>query len=290
MTDAEEYVADYYEGIWRHFVRWWRADKTLGLHWAFYEKGIKNFEEAILNLNIFVGKLLDLNEKTSMEILDAGCGVGGTSIYLAKKYKNINFTGVTITPGQIELAKKFAKERNAENTTFLLKNYIDTGYPDNFFNGAFAIESASYAPDKRAFIDEMHRIIKSNGRIAVIGAFYTDVNLNYFMKKIYDYLRKGRGVPPNADLSLKSFKKDLTDGGFKDIVVKDITKNVARSQMRSFIIGIPFLIISMLKYVIKFGKYKPEKDPDFYVGASVISTIFGASGSARYYAITAVRD
>ena len=153
MTDAEDYVADYYEGIWRHFVRWWRADKTLGLHWAFYEEGIKNFEEAILNLNEFVGKLLDLNDKTKMEILDAGCGVGGTSIYLANKYKNVNFTGVTITPGQIELAKKFAKERNANNTTFLLKNYIDTGYPDGFFNGAFAIESASYAPDKRAFVD-----------------------------------------------------------------------------------------------------------------------------------------
>ena len=58
MNSNEKDVIDYYERQWSKFVKWWDADKTLGIHLGFYEKGINNHIQAVLNMNDFIGRLL----------------------------------------------------------------------------------------------------------------------------------------------------------------------------------------------------------------------------------------
>ena len=84
-------VIDYYEGKWEDHVKWMHIDKSLGIHFGYYEKGIRTYQEAVINMNYFAGRLLDLDmlAEDKSAILDAGCGVGGSSIYLAKKYPHI---------------------------------------------------------------------------------------------------------------------------------------------------------------------------------------------------------
>ena len=287
MSKAEDDAAEYYDNIWRAFVVWWEAEKTLGLHDGMYEKGVKSFEEAVYNLNEYVGKLLGLNNEKKMEILDAGCGVGGTSIYLAKKYQNVNFTGVTVSPVQIKLAKNFAKERHANNAKFILKSYLNTGFPDSYFDGVFAIESVCYAESKKDFIHEMNRVLKPGGKLVIISGIRTVEQLNPLMQKVYESWRNGRGKP---DLPyIESIKFYLKTEGFGEIDIRDISKNMVRSQFRGFMIGLPYVVSSTFKRILKFGKYDPTKDPDYFLAVSSFGPILGLSKSFQYDAIKATK-
>jgi cyclopropane fatty-acyl-phospholipid synthase-like methyltransferase len=287
MGTVEENVADYYERIWSVFTKWWKAEKTLGLHYALYDKNAKNFESAILNMNDFVGKLLKLDEEKPLKILDAGCGIGGTSIYLAEKYPYIKFTGITITPPQKELAIKFARERNISNVSFMIKNYLETDFPDNHFDGIFALESTSYASSKKKFVQEMYRILKPGGRLVVVDAFFKTHPQNPIMQGIHDLTCLGRGMPLDEDLIVDEFIDYLKER-FEGVEVINISRKVWRSQARSFIIGIPFFISSIAKSLM-YKDYEIEKDTDFYIGTSVLCGLYGLTGKGGYYAMTAVK-
>lgn len=288
MSKVEDKVADYYGKIWDRFVLWWKAEETLGLHFALYDDGIKNFKDAILNNNDYVGRLLEIDENASMNILDAGCGVGGTTIYLAEKYSNSHFNGITITPEQLELANKFSREIGLVNTTFMLKNYLDTGFPENNFDGVFALESSSYAANKQQLANELFRILKPEGKVVIIDTFFKGFPKNPIMKKIHDLACIGRGMPiQQDDILINEFIGKLQNAGFKDITVSNLTKKVRKSGVRAFTIGVPYFLFSILKYLIKRGRYDISKDPDFYVGASVLCNVYGLAGEGGYYSIVA---
>jgi len=287
VMGSEKDVTDYYEQYWPKFVKCLKADETLGIHLGYYEKGVKTYEEAVLNMNNFVGRLLNLKDNKPMDILDAGCGVGGTSLYLAKKYPNIRFTGITITPGEVELAKKFAKERNIDNVKFMLGSYANIEFPDNYFDGVFALESISYTQNKKDILHEMCRVLKPGGRLVVVDGFCTDVSLNFLIQKIYDSWRKVRGNLYPINLNL--FRSYLEIVGFKEITIMNLAKNIRHTMIRAFIIGIPFFCSSMFKRMIKRENYEPTEDVDYFFGVSILTCFLGLGKIIGYNAITSVK-
>lgn len=284
----EKMVTYWYETYWETgFKRWWKGHETLALHVGLYEKGTRSLKEALLKMNDFVGKLLELDENKKAKVLDAGCGVGGTSIYLGNKYSKVKFIGITISKKQVEWAKRYAKERNFnKNTEFLRRNYLDTGFPDESFDKVFALESVDYAPDKRKFVREMKRILRKGGRLVVVGPAMRKTQLNPLMRKICRLFNIGRGNPFSF-LKLSEFKRYLEEEGFTNIRLIDISKKTYRSCVNSTIIGIPFFIVVIFKRLIKGKKYNYSKDPHFYLAVDVLAPIMGLSGVAGYYAITA---
>jgi cyclopropane fatty-acyl-phospholipid synthase-like methyltransferase len=44
--------------------------------------------------------------------LDVGCGVGGTSLYLANRSSNTYVTGISLSPKQVEMATENARNAN----------------------------------------------------------------------------------------------------------------------------------------------------------------------------------
>src|SRR3989338_3874518 len=73
---------------------WYKSSKSYAMHYGYWEKDTKTLDEALLNTNRFMAKIGKINAK--MKILDAGCGVGGSSIWLAKNY-GAEVTGITIS-------------------------------------------------------------------------------------------------------------------------------------------------------------------------------------------------
>ena len=54
-----------------------------------------------------------------IKVLDVGCGIGGTSRYLAKKYgSQASVTGITLSPVQAARANQLAQERGIPNAKF----------------------------------------------------------------------------------------------------------------------------------------------------------------------------
>ena len=85
----------------------------------------KNFIEAKYN---FTQRMLEWGGVAGLEgvkILDVGCGIGGTSRYIAKKFPGAEVTGITISPEQQKRATTLAAERGIPNAKFELCDALD---------------------------------------------------------------------------------------------------------------------------------------------------------------------
>jgi SAM-dependent methyltransferase len=241
-------------------------------------------------MNDFVGRLLDIDkkDKKSKKILDAGCGVGGTAIYLAKKYPNVNFIGFTDVSEHIEMAKILAKENNVvDNTDFISKDFNNTDFPSNQFDAIYLVESSCYALDKKHLVSELYRILKPGGILVIIDAFLTNVQLNPFVKKIYIWFCKGWGL--SNLIKLAEFEDFLNTEGFHKIETRDLTGNVMRTIIRGDFLSIPYLFSTIIKKITLGKNYKIEKDSNFIGIVPVLTSILGLKKAMTYNSIIAVK-
>src|SRR4051812_11711786 len=77
------------------------------IHHGFWISGKESKEEAAQNLVDLLIQKSGLQRGS--KVLDVGCGVGGTSIFLAKEW-DCDVTGITISPVQVEMATEAAKD------------------------------------------------------------------------------------------------------------------------------------------------------------------------------------
>ncbi len=278
---------DFYKKNWHLIVKFLKVDKTYCIHHGYYEKGIRTHEKSVLNMNDFVGRLLKLDSKLT-HVLDAGCGIGGTVIHLAKKYPNVKFTGITIISEHIEMAKAFAKEKNVDvNTDFILNDFMNTNFSSNRFDAIYLIESASYSLKKQMLIREMHRILKPGGTLVIIDCFRTNILLNSFLNNVYLLFCKSWGLP-NL-IKLDELNESLKNEGFDKIINKDLTKNVRGTIIMEDVLSLPYLFNMVIKKIIHGKNYRIEDDPELLAAASLLSTIIGLKKGFTYNAVTAIK-
>lgn len=87
-----------------------------------------------------------------MKVLDAGCGVGGGAMYIAKE-TGAKVTGITVSPKQVERARLGVKERGLDGMVEIIGcDYLRTPFEDRSFDVVYAIESACHAYPKQKFV------------------------------------------------------------------------------------------------------------------------------------------
>ena len=105
-------MLEYYWGEHIH-LGWYAEGQRKG---PFY--GGKDFIEAKYD---FIDRMLDFSKTNApKKVLDVGCGIGGTSRYIAKKFPQAEVTGITISPEQQRRATQLAAERGVANAKFEL--------------------------------------------------------------------------------------------------------------------------------------------------------------------------
>merc|ERR1719445_5103 len=123
-------------------------------------------------------------ERKEIKVLDVGCGVGGTSRYLAKNLgPNSHVTGITLSPNQAKRATELAKEQNVRNADFVVMDALNMSYPDNSFDFVWACESGEHMPDKEAYINQMMRVLKPEGKFVMATWCQRDDRIVEFTKK-----------------------------------------------------------------------------------------------------------
>ncbi len=97
------------------------------------------------------------------QILDVGCGIGGSSLYLAQKF-NASVTGITLSPVQASRATERAQEAGwATEVQFQVADALDMPFADHAFDLVWSMESGEHMPDKEKFIQECYRVLKPGG-------------------------------------------------------------------------------------------------------------------------------
>ena len=281
---------DFYRNNWSLIVKLLQIDQTHCIHHGYYEKGIRTHVQSVLNMNDFIGRLLKLDSeiKQCKKILDAGCGIGGTVVYFAKKFPDIKFTGINIIPDHIEMAKNLAKEKKVlSNTDFFVKDFADTDLSSNHFDAIYLMESSCYALQKQMLIREMYRILKPGGILVITDVFRTLAELNSFLTNIYDSFCKGWGLSDLIDI--EEFIFYLEKEGFHNIVNKAVTKHVTRTILRGDVLSIPYLLSMMSKKIFLGKKYQMTKDSQFPGISPVLTTMLGIKKAITYNAVTAMK-
>jgi tocopherol O-methyltransferase len=283
MVSSEEKVVRFYEQS--KMKEWWKANQTLAFHYGYYEKGFRSHNQAILHMNDVVWDMLKLDGKKSLQILDAGCGIGGTSIYLAKKYPMVTFTGISIAPSEIQYAAELAAQNKVtENTRFLQDNFCGTTLPDCSFDGVIALESLNYASDTSEFFKEMYRILKPGGRLVVVDGFRTQKRFSPMMQKAYHHWLSGRAI--DDLVSINDCVLLMAKQKFQQITATDLSLRTAGSELRGVVIGLPFFFSILVKSIVSLNRYK-RSDDNFYMGVSFCGGLLAISGRSKYYAVTA---
>jgi len=187
-TYGNETVGDEYDA--------WTADGILEYYWGehihlgYYspeemEKGYKkkNFIQAKYD---FIDEMMKFGgiepaEFAKAKVLDVGCGFGGTSRYLAKALgPKSDVTGITLSPKQVERGTELAVEQGVPNARFMVKDALKMDFPDNSFDIVWACESGEHMPDKKAYIDEMMRVLKPGGKFVMACWCQRDNNTKPF--------------------------------------------------------------------------------------------------------------
>jgi ubiquinone/menaquinone biosynthesis C-methylase UbiE len=277
-------VKNYYDAFWKKSIKKSNEDLIIGFHYGYYEKGITNWKEAVLNMNDFVGKLIGLNDKKKMEILDAGCGAGSVSNYLARKYPNINFTGITLSPFEVKLATKIKKENHLGNTKFFVGNYNKTGLQDNTYDGVFAIESTCYAHNKLEFLYETYRVLKSGRKIVIADGFLvSEISPHSFLEKVYKRFLEKRAISNLT--TIKTFKSYLKTVGFKEIKIRNISKNLLYYYFSKDFIK---FILHISKEYFERMITRKEKVNE-YNTVTLIEFFLGLTKKINYYIVMATK-
>lgn len=226
---SKKEIERYYDLSEVHYRFFWKLDKAKSLHYGYWDKATKNFHEALLNINKILSQKASITKND--KVLDAGCGVGGSSVWLGKQ-TGCNVTGISLSEKQVNKANRLAeKEGVGESVHFFQKDYTSTDFANASFDVVWAIESVCHADNKSDFLKEAFRLLKNGGRL-IMADFYKKENLQGNDALIIQNWAHGWAVPDFS--TIEEFEKQLQQTGFTNVQIEDATKNIKPSAKRLY--------------------------------------------------------
>ncbi|EPS45784.1 hypothetical protein H072_153 [Dactylellina haptotyla CBS 200.50] len=235
-------LSDYYYSLWGEHI-----------HHGYFTEDPTDTKEAAQRRLITL--LLERSEVPSnSRVLDVGCGVGGTTRYLAHEH-SCSVTGVTISGKQVEIARRLSDDEAArlsgestekvEGWTSLspgkvrfieldaekMGEYFDgTEGKEGDFDAVWISEAMSHLPHKQLFFDNAFKLLKSggSGKLVVADWFKAENLGEQEMQDDILPIEAGMLLPPLCTMS--EYVEHAKTAGFKVYSEPfDISENVKKT-------------------------------------------------------------
>lgn len=132
-------------------------------------------------------------------VLDAGCGVGGSGIFLSHSV-GCRCVGITLVEGQAKLARGFAgasasNHPGSPRARFVVNDFHVPAFKQDSFDVVWAVESFDHAADKSAWVASMFAILKPGGRLVIADGFRAGAPADDAQAREYRAFLSGWAVP-----------------------------------------------------------------------------------------------
>jgi len=113
--------------------------------------------------------------QAGQRVLDAGCGVCGPSIDIAREIPGLTITGITISDRQAATAIKLIREADLrDRVSVVTGDYHLLPFADRTFDTVFFFESVGYACSLAQLFAAVHRVLRPGGSLYVKDVFRRD--------------------------------------------------------------------------------------------------------------------
>ncbi len=177
------------------------------IHDGYYVTGKESPAEAREALTRHLAAKAKVVRGTS--VLDVGCGVGGSSIWLARNLGALT-TGITISAVQVEIARELAREAGVDSA-FLLMDATRMHF-ERSFDLVWAVAMMTHLPDQEQFLESTLRLLSAGGRIVIFDWMLGDAGSETRPNRQSCRQRDGAGeYPPHEHVPRVAYGPRLPD-------------------------------------------------------------------------------
>jgi len=155
IREHYDVMTPYYHALWGEHI-----------HHGYWIHGNETRQAAQLQLVDYLAQTAAI--PSGGKILDIGCGMGASAIYLAQRCQ-ADVTGITISPVQVEMANRAAALHKV-TAKFLLMDAEAMSFTQ-CFDVLWSVESISHYQDVPHFFASAAKLLNPSGMIAVIDWF-----------------------------------------------------------------------------------------------------------------------
>jgi SAM-dependent methyltransferase len=160
-------------------------------------------------------------------VLDVGCGTGPAARFTADLVKpSGNVIGLDLDAGMLEVARLSA-EREGRQVDWRQADVTEMPFADLNFDVVFCCQGLQFFPDKLTALQEMRRVLKSDGRLA--ASIWRDVTLCPGHLAVSQALAQQSGstpapMPPFSLANANEIKSLVQAAGYREIDIASVRK------------------------------------------------------------------
>lgn len=200
----QEGIKDFYDassGVW---VEIWGEHMHHGYYPPGFRGNLQEHKKAQVTMIEESLKWAGVPEKgepgSPQTFLDVGCGVGGSSRHLQRKYGGTT-VGITLSPWQRNKAQQLSEAAGQGDVcSFKVADALKMPFPDNSFDLVWSMESGEHMPNKQTFMSELHRVCKPGGRILLVTWVHRNLQAGESLKpseeRLLDRIGEAYHLPP----------------------------------------------------------------------------------------------
>jgi len=204
--------------------------RTGMMHRALWRDGVADQHAALMQVSGLIAEALGDApvpvRPADGPVLDLGCGIGGTAIWLAATH-GYRVVGITLSPVQAAAARRRAAAATP-GARFLVGDFHWLPFADaRTFAAAYAIESFAHSPDPARFFAEAARVVRPDGMLVICDDVLADANVLVEGARRTRWVERFReGWRLGSLLTPGQIAAHAAAAGWAPVVDRDLSKHV----------------------------------------------------------------
>lgn len=172
----------------------------------------------------------DVDSSSVSSVIDVGCGLGGSSRHLSRKY-GCRAKGVTLSPFQAERGNQLSASAGLGDKVGLqVADALNMPFPDSSFDLAWSLESGEHMPDKARFVNELARVTMPRGKVVIVTWCHRvlapgELTLKFHERKLLEAICAAYYLPPWC--SIADYERLFKEEGLVHVKTADWSNEVA---------------------------------------------------------------